>query len=437
VVRRLFGAAVAWHRAQPWLTVRLNHVLRVECPWSPEWKYVHVIGGGGNCVPGMYIVRSVSELDREDDPQRKLRGGIDGLYCWAQDGAASDYTWETLNFIEDNNIPIVSGAGDPDPAGRVVPTFHRYNMGKPPEKTSVWLPSVAEMAYLQAACVAVRLAIDRGMLRSPPDHHYGDYRQFYPLDAEVEISDPIVPPGSARSPAMCNNRVRVVFPCVTDAAEAAALLSPLQKVVIADAAHAGEVLRDKDSYKPTPAQGSLTRTEQECMYEGLALKGEGNEAFKIGDFERALQLYTTALSRLPKGADTSTNEGVSGGWQNVQSNLVTTLVKLERWAEVCAAATVMVGSNVEAGHSSTLSIYHRWDPRRCAVSTARVLRPRAWIGVIVPDNPVRPPTSNLHRAPLTWRVCRRPPYAPGDACGPGARLAKSWDSSRRPCLTFR
>lgn len=130
IIRRLFSAAVEWPRAQPWITLRLNHVIRVDCPWSPEWKYVHVIGGGGNCVPGMYVVRSASELDREDMPGRQMHEGFHGLYAKAHDGAESEYSWETLDYLEDNGIPIISGAGDPDPRKRLVPTFHRYNMGR-------------------------------------------------------------------------------------------------------------------------------------------------------------------------------------------------------------------------------------------------------------------------------------------------------------------
>jgi hypothetical protein len=160
-------------------------------------------------------------------------------------------------------------------------------MAWPASETNKWLLSVAEMAFIQAACVAVKEVIDKGMLCSPHNHHYGDYRQFYPLDVEVEVPDPIVPPGCD---APKDNRVRVVFPCVSGAADIENILSPLQRVVIADAARPEDPVRNEQGTELGTVESSLTRAQQEGMHAGLSLKTEGNVAFKAGKFERALGL---------------------------------------------------------------------------------------------------------------------------------------------------
>jgi hypothetical protein len=49
--QKLFSAGAEWGQTEPWLQLRLNHCLRIDVPWAPHFKFVQVIGGGGNCDP--------------------------------------------------------------------------------------------------------------------------------------------------------------------------------------------------------------------------------------------------------------------------------------------------------------------------------------------------------------------------------------------------
>ena len=107
IVDRTFASYVAFDEAKPWLTLRLNHVMRVECPWSTEYKYVNVIGGGGNCDPGMWIVRNLEDIDDERAPENKAKRRVVGLNAWTQSGTESQYSWRTLDYLQARGRGVV------------------------------------------------------------------------------------------------------------------------------------------------------------------------------------------------------------------------------------------------------------------------------------------------------------------------------------------
>jgi len=60
----LFVAAQEFWQAKPWLYLRMNHVLAMDCDQS-EFKYVQVIGGGGQCSPMLQIHKSWDSVQNE------------------------------------------------------------------------------------------------------------------------------------------------------------------------------------------------------------------------------------------------------------------------------------------------------------------------------------------------------------------------------------
>eukprot|EP00227_Mantoniella_beaufortii_P012944 CAMPEP_0197587242 /NCGR_PEP_ID=MMETSP1326-20131121/8933_1 /TAXON_ID=1155430 /ORGANISM="Genus nov. species nov., Strain RCC2288" /LENGTH=494 /DNA_ID=CAMNT_0043151945 /DNA_START=33 /DNA_END=1514 /DNA_ORIENTATION=- len=226
--RQLFSAGTSFGVQEPWLQMRLNHALRVDCPWAPHFKYVQVIGGGGNCDPGLYICAEPRELDREDhNPGKEGKAGLraHGLYLFMDVAAEGGYEWSTLEYVEEHDMPTVKGSSA-DPGRWMMPHFAHAKFAPEGEHHNMrrWHPNVEEMAFLQAACVVVCAVLKSGEFASPPYCHHGDHRQFYRMDTTVEIPDAITPPGykhSGEGPCL----VKVKFPCTDVPSERSWLMS--------------------------------------------------------------------------------------------------------------------------------------------------------------------------------------------------------------------
>jgi hypothetical protein len=324
--RALFAAGAAWGTREPWLQMRLNHVLRIDVPWAPHWKYVQVLGGGGNCDPGLYICADASELDREDHDMETQGKGVlrsHGLYMFIDKAAEGGYDFHDLDYIRDNGFAEVEP--HEDLSKRILPHFTHAKFAPPWDIQELrrWHPSVSEMAFLQATCRAVVAVLQSGQLASPPNHHHGDHRQFYRMDTTVDIPDAIVPPGyeaKDNSP----HSVRVRFPAFPADERASQLFLMFNAVARGNhpgvenvGASGGSGASGRSgSHGNNPAGGprddetfemfiarmhrmqfqtddtlSGDDATKRAIREGMALKSLGNDYYKKSDWGKALECY--------------------------------------------------------------------------------------------------------------------------------------------------
>ncbi|KAK3239643.1 hypothetical protein CYMTET_50444 [Cymbomonas tetramitiformis] len=362
-------AGVEWYNETPHLKLRLNHVLKLHVPDIPEWKYVQVIGGGGLCEVGITVVGSWAEVQREDHLNKTPK---ECLYMFVSnfDFNTSISTWD---WIERHRLPVaeraVQGpagdvAADEEDLEKVVtPKFCRarlYKDGKGLKRH----PTMQEYAYLHLAARACTQMLREQRLVSH-GAGTGDAAKYSPFQFRVEV------PVSERMPlpgGWSDADVALTFPAEGDPDKMSYFQRRSVKGLqgkkeyywwtnpMSGRRYWNKCPESDDEKESTEAEGEgeeeMSMESRVKMHKCLTIKGKGNDKYKEGEFEAALELYQEALDTFPHAQTEAEKKraakdvGFISAFQNLVSNSAHALLKLQRFEEVVKATTRLVGRHM-------------------------------------------------------------------------------------------
>eukprot|EP00854_Cymbomonas_tetramitiformis_P017344 gene17344-20639_t len=295
-------AGVEWYKEAQHIKLCLNHVLRLHVPDIPEWNYFQVIGGGGLCDVGFCAVGSWADVQRGLDkmPQESLCVFISNL-----DITTSMPTWD---WIDRHRLPVVERAAR-GPAGDVAADEEDL-----------------EKAFRVEVPVLERMPLPGGW-----------------SDVDVSLTFP-----AESDPDKMSLFQRRVVKGLKEYKDHYWWTNPMSGkrhwIEYSDSDEVEERERTKGE-----GEEEMSMESRAKMHRCLTIKAKGNDRYKEGKFEAALELYREALVAFlhPQSAAEKTRAGKDTGcllaFQNVVSNYAQASLKLQRFEEVVTAATQIVG----------------------------------------------------------------------------------------------
>ncbi|OQS01025.1 hypothetical protein ACHHYP_01944 [Achlya hypogyna] len=309
VMRSLFETSSRFWQAQPWLHMRINHVVRVEMHGSP-YRFVQILGGTGCCDVALMVHKDWSEVQNENWSVATMRCNAEGFYSVVkaefQPPGQGCRSWKDLDYIEAQTrlgTPLMlPDPNNPDPVTQpVLPLFTRISI-KRKSGNDIDVRQVAatmeEIVYLQVAMSVIMTILDDDLLTAVPHSPVGDYRKFYAFDTTLPITPAMVAYNKLPED---KRRVHVQYPALDDPSR----MSHLQIIGVelspkpADD-EAPTTARKKKKKKKGKAKGdagddmdvqSLAR-----MREIMTQKAAANSFYQKGLFKEAYDQYTSAIA---------------------------------------------------------------------------------------------------------------------------------------------
>ena len=337
--KRLYAAAARFYRTKPWLHLRISHTMRMVVPaLSKKPRFVTVIGGAGQCDLGLWVCDEWENVQHarffdELGPNQVLRGLRVNFSTVPCESSLAD-----LAFIEECNGDVEILDPDADLYSQsVYPVFCEVHMQFPGpmhslgdeayDRKLVYSQHIAKIEDLQWLYIGLHAAADalEKKLFLPVEGHAssGDFRVYHSFK-DLPLALP-----------------KLLAKTNTDAFDAKVSFPPLEDPMDLPHDHRRTVgpprPEGKEAEEAVAKALKQAKAEegQQVLYEAMKLKATGNELYRRGQYEKALELYTRTLGAMPRIEEIKLkDEQWQFSYRNVLSNRAMALVKLKRWEEV-------------------------------------------------------------------------------------------------------
>jgi hypothetical protein len=299
-LKSLFTAAKDFYEAKPWLYLRVNHVIAIDCGTTP-FKYIQILGGTGSCDPMLHIHRSWDTVQNENEdsyfvshasaPPESLEDGYMVSNCVEFSKPVAIGRFQEIEIITRHGLPIskVADSKRISPFELItyeLPWFHKvYTITPRSGRRNVRVHNLSfeELVFFRFALHTVTQVIKSFVLS--PGSSIGDQARFYDVQEEVSL------PSSACEvvhPSVRDVRVGIVrFPV----REMEHRMSVLQRIAMAGKAPTTNV---PTAESPSPSF-KFSAEILEHSRDIMQIKERGNDAYKNRDFEKAYEIYRYML----------------------------------------------------------------------------------------------------------------------------------------------
>jgi hypothetical protein len=210
--------------AKPWLYMRMNHLFAVTAT-NCDYKYVQIMGGGGNCDVTMILYKTWDNVQNEETPQKDIlsKPTVQIHFYKAYELSTAWYYYLVEKLDAGTPFPM------PDPTLSNDPYYHemlpaviygtRIDKGDPSASGEKLMFSQAQatLSELRAATIcleAVARVISGGHLLALPGAIVGDKRKYYRFDEKFEVDLPRTLTTAGEGAGQVS--VRVKFPAMLD-----------------------------------------------------------------------------------------------------------------------------------------------------------------------------------------------------------------------------
>ncbi|OQS07103.1 hypothetical protein THRCLA_00879 [Thraustotheca clavata] len=315
IIRSLFETSSKFWQAQPWLHMRINHVVRVEMPGS-SFRYVQILGGTGCCDVALMVHKDWSEVQNENWSVSTMKCNSEGFYSVVkaefQPPGQGCRSWKDLDYIESQTrlgTPLMlPDPNNSDPITQpVLPLFTRISI-KRKSGNDIDVRQVAatmeEIVYLQVAMSVIMTILDDDILQAVPNSPVGDYRKFYAFDTTLPITPSMVAYNKLPED---KRKVHVRYPALDDPSQ----MSHLQVIGVemaekpssddqVDTTSSAKKKKKKRKNKikdDSGINGDMDVQTLARMREIMTLKAAANSFYQKGLYKEAYQQYTQAIEQ--------------------------------------------------------------------------------------------------------------------------------------------
>ncbi|KDO27762.1 hypothetical protein SPRG_07360 [Saprolegnia parasitica CBS 223.65] len=317
IIRSLFETSARFWQAQPWLHMRINHVVRIEMHGSP-FRFVQILGGTGCCDVALMVHKDWNEVQNENWSVSTMRCNSEGFYSVVkaefQPPGQGCRSWKDLDYIEAQTrlgTPLMlPDADNPDPVTQpVLPLFTRISI-KRKSGSDIDVRQVAatmeEIVYLQVAMSVIMTLLNDDILTAVPNSPVGDYRKFYAFDTTLPVTPAMVAYNKLPSD---KRRVHVQYPALDDPSRMSHLQiigvemrpKPIDDESVADATSSSSSAKKKKKKKKGKGKGEhggnddMDVTALARMREIMTQKAAANSFYQKGLYKEAYAQYTSAI----------------------------------------------------------------------------------------------------------------------------------------------
>ncbi|CAK4218191.1 unnamed protein product [Aphanomyces euteiches] len=227
-----FATSSCFWQGQPWLHMRINHVLRIEVAGSP-FRYVQILGGTGCCDIALMAHTNWNDVQNENWSIASMNLNDSGYYSVVkaefQPPSQGCRSWKDLDYIDAQarlNTPLqLPDPANPDPVTQpVLPLFKRISIKRKSGASDLDMRQVLatydEISYLQVAMWTVLTLLNDVVLEAVPQSPTGDYRRFYAFEKKLDLPNSLMLYNDL-SPE--HRVVSVTYPAIDDVSKLSAL----------------------------------------------------------------------------------------------------------------------------------------------------------------------------------------------------------------------
>ncbi|KAF0687660.1 Aste57867_20644 [Aphanomyces stellatus] len=307
-IHSIFDTSATFWQAQPWLHMRINHVLRIEVAGSP-FRYVQILGGTGCCDVAIMAHVDWQDVQNENWSVGTMRVNAQEYYSVAkaefQPPGQGCRSWKDLDYIDAQarmGTPVrLPDPENPDPVTQaVLPMFTRISIKRKTNANDLDVRQVSatfeETAYLQVAMWTVVTILNDKLLEPVPQSPLGDYRKYYAFEKTLPMPSSMaffndLPPSQ--------RVVSVAYPAIDDKSR----MSELQLVGVEMKKNANpeskkkkKKKRNKQPKEDDEDHGEIDVSALARMREIMARKAMANGFYQRGMYTEAYAHYLLVIN---------------------------------------------------------------------------------------------------------------------------------------------